>query len=115
MSRLSIVNDEPVDPNTAARRATVDLTRSVIRNRRKRPLHPDTITDMLRAKAALRTAKALDFGWLLILWDIDDGRRHARHLPPGTTYAGAVFERDEEMATGDYEKAWLIKKTGQRE
>lgn len=89
----------------------------VLRRRRKRPLHPETIHDLLRAKVVSETPPAgwsWPHGWLLILWETS-GRKLYRDLSPKLSYEQACEERDEEMSSGDYDKAWLIKKTRERE
>lgn len=104
MSKL-FSTDEPERPS-------VLYKGSVLRRRRKKPLHPETIHDLIRAKVKAElppTGWSWPHGWLIILWETS-GKKHYRDLPANMTYMNAVKERDEEMEMGEYEKAWLIKK-----
>lgn len=83
-----------------------------LRQRRRRALHPETVHDELRAKAAATSEglAAAPFGWVLKLYSKDGGRTY-RNLPPGTSYQDAAGVRDRELASGWYDKIWLEKKS----
>ena len=80
--------------------------------------HPEARQADLRAKAS-RTSERLatnawrwPYGWRILLWD-QQGNVHRRDTAVLGSYADAVAIRDEEMASGDYEKAWIQLKTPQ--
>lgn len=113
MSRLS----DPDDVRASLRKVAAS---PVIKNRKRKPLHPEEIARRLteKAKAASESYPVEGwqwrYGWLLILWDYD-GNKHIEHLKPEVSYADALEIGEEREASGDYEKAWLIRKTGERE
>lgn len=78
----------------------------------RRPQHPETAAAAARERLdKLNTAirerlKTPGFGYVIFLFDAAGGR-HARDAP---TYGEAVAIRDQEMATGLYEKAWLMQR-----
>lgn len=119
--RVSRLNDsvDLVDRGAPANdhRQSYSPSKFRLQSRRKKPLHPDAIEDLLRQKAHTSlpgSGWSWPYGWLLILWDLT-GTKHYYDLPPAMGYSDAAAERDKEMATGDYEKAWLIQKTARKE
>lgn len=112
MSRLS-------DPDGEAPFKRPSPRGPVLRKHRKKPLHPEEIARRLAASAKLSEAHPVEgwqwrYGWLLLLWD-DREERHTRNLSPHVSYDEACQIRDKELETGGYERAWLIRKTGERE
>jgi len=78
---------------------------------KRRLRHPEARIDEMRAKASHESEVRVpqkgwswSYGWLVSLRE-PNGARHYRHVP---TYAEAVKVREEEMATGAYEVAWVI-------
>jgi hypothetical protein len=92
-------------------------TGPIIRNRKRRPLHPEEIQKRLRDRAnanvVLRTPTA--FGWLVILYP-DAGGRIVRETGEGATYEDAhdLLEKEQRW-TGPCD-AWIVAKQhpGQR-
>lgn len=82
-------------------------------------VHPDAKLDAIAEKVeALREARPLPskawrwpYGFVLMLWE-PNGTRHAYDV--AGDYEDAASKRDQEMATGRYEKAWLFQKNGPR-
>ena len=78
----------------------------------KHLLHPEARAEQARARLEQRNAeirerlKTPGFGYLVLLYTTAGARRaeHAR------TYGEAIDLRDREMASGIYEKSWLIQK-----
>lgn len=94
-----------------------DPKKFTLQRRRKKPLHPDAIEDRLRRKAASTLPDrgwSWPYGWLLISWDLQ-GVKYYHQLPPSMAYREAEEIRNDAMATGLYEKAWLIQKSARKE
>lgn len=80
-------------------------------------MHPDAkLASVIAAVEEARTSRGMPSGWVwpwgwwVKLWE-PGGATHLRFLSPAATYADAACLRDEEMASGRYEKAWM----GQRD
>lgn len=109
MSRLL---DETLQ-NEIGRKAP-DAPRKILRSRRRRALHPGTIQDMLRERAARDrvTASPTPFGWLVIIYT-KSGRRPIRRATKATaSYQDAVALCREEMEwlDGDVDTAYVVRK-----
>jgi hypothetical protein len=104
MSKLSSPDDILI-PNEPPRHEA-----RILRHRKKRPLHPDTIQDMLRERADARSGSDLlrPTEWLLILWREDESKRFS---DLHGSYKDVCKQRDDIMESGEYDKAWLILKT----
>lgn len=91
----------------------------ILRHRKKRPLHPYTIRDLIYERSKLDRVEHVYEGWLLIFYE-SDGVKHFVDVnfikePDGTrrpaTYADVVAIRDADMAKFSYESCWLIMKS----
>jgi len=105
MSRLSMLGEEDGPP--AARRSEG----AILRRNRRRPLHPSTVADLLRERAARDVCERgpTHFGWAIVLWT-DLGRRVVVETHSTATYAEARTIRDQEMIRGDVSSAWIKQK-----
>lgn len=86
-----------------------------LRQRRRRPLHPQTVKDLLAAKAAQRSVPPgwrWPFGWLLRVRMIS-GEWRGSDLPSSLSYAEACERRQEALEEPGAEMAWLTQKTGE--
>ena len=78
----------------------------------KHLLHPEARAAIARATLDKRNAeirekcKTPGFGYVVVFYTAVG----ARHAEDARTYGEAVDLRDREMATGNYEKSWLIAK-----
>jgi hypothetical protein len=91
----------------------------VLRSRRQRPLHPEQIADMLRAKAA-GTSAEIGFAphGLLVIVTLDDQwgpngfpKRIVRELLPGATLDDARRTLDAELRLHGPRNAWIVAKS----
>jgi len=82
----------------------------VIRNRRRRPLHPEEIQRRLRERSAILTARQgpTPYGWLVILYS--EGGRIVRHTSPDATYADARTLLETERSWAGDGDAWIVAK-----
>lgn len=85
-------------------------TGPILRRNRRRPLHPEAIADLLRARAAQTVTRRgpTPYGWLIILYA--ETGRVLRHTDVDATYeeARALFESEQSWAgTCD---GWIIAK-----
>lgn len=117
MSRLVdfFADDLPEVPRLSPEEQAAKNARTFeLRLRRKRPLHPDAVKDMLAAKHAQRheaqqrhrAGRPQAFGWRLYLYT-RDGQKRTRDTRNGATYTEACELRDHELETGLYEKCWM--------
>lgn len=81
----------------------------VIRNRKKNPLHPSTIQDLLEEKASnvIPITQETFHSWLLILWS-KTGKQYSHLQGP---YDLVKKQRNDIMESGEYDQSWLIAKT----
>lgn len=74
--------------------------------------HPEARIALAQERAAARNevirrrCATPGFGYVVLLYKWD-GSRHTRHTE---TYLEAAEVRNEDMASGDYDKAWIIEK-----
>lgn len=75
--------------------------------------HPEAVAaaslaerEKKRADLDMPTSWHWPYGWVVRLF-APDGSVHTRYTTVRATYGDAVTLRDEEMASGRYEKAWL--------
>lgn len=107
MSRLNAPPPDPVRTPTRHEK--------IIRNRKKRPLHPYTIRDMIYARSQQDHVEQVHEGFQLVLYE-PDGVKHYMDViyikePDGSrrpaTYADVCAIRDAEMKEFGYEKCWI--------
>ncbi len=111
MSRLSSTDAEDLPPRSRARPR-------ILRQRRRRPLHPEAIEGQLRERASQdRCGSSLDpapFGWLVLVY-LDDQigpnglpKRIVRVTEPGVSLEGARAILDAELRTHGPRNAWIV-------
>lgn len=96
---------------------------AILRHRKKHPLHPETIKDLLREKAdATPSPEKKLLKWLLILYPSEQAIRSRsdgasflantkQYCDLEGSYEDAARKRNDVMESGDYDQAWLILKT----
>lgn len=96
---------------------TIIAPKFSLRRNRKRPLHPETIQDLLKDKYSIECEKRgwkFPYGWLITLID-SSGVKHFRSTHSKASYKDAVELRDYELAHGDYDEAWIKEKSNTRD
>jgi hypothetical protein len=112
--------DLPVQARTHLQKV---LNKPIVRRRRNKPLHPDTVHDLLSAKLGARPRATTALGWLLEFRTKDGRWVHLNvdtirdREPDGplrpATYWDVVRIRDEEMSSQEHESCWMIMKTAE--
>jgi hypothetical protein len=105
MSRLSMLGIDDGPPARAPQDGPV------LRRNRRRPLHPETIQDLLREKAARNVVRRgpTPWGWEVRGW-FEDGQRRRYETGPNGTYEDAKALREEMVSDGAW-MVWLKAKT----
>lgn len=112
MSRLNAPPPDPVRTRGPRER--------IIKHRKKRPLHPYTIRDLIFQRSQEDHVAHVGEGFHLVFYETDegDGKSVKHHVdvifikaPDGSrrpaTYADAIAIRDAEMTKFGYEKCWI--------
>jgi len=82
----------------------------ILRRNRKRPLHPETIADLLRERAAQVVTRRgpTPYGWLIILYA--DSGRVVRHTAVDATYEDACKIYETEQSWAGMCGGWIVAK-----
>lgn len=104
MSRVGNIGIDDLPPRPAPDRGRI------IRNRKRRPLHPEEIQRCLRerANAIVEARGPTPYGWLIILYT--DSGRIIRHTSADATYADARTLLESERSWAGDCGAWIVAK-----